>query len=94
MTDHPFGRGPDPLALALRVWGDAVLAAKAEERRLEHVAAELRRARALLSEQGVHSVEIEFGRVMQAALDVHAGAAFWDRAPIDPTPQALAVGER
>ena len=94
MSDQPFGRGPDPLAIALRVWGDAVLAAKAEEQRLERVADELRRARALLAEHGVRNVEVEFGRAMAAALEVHAGVAFWDRAPTDPTPMALAEGER
>jgi hypothetical protein len=94
MTDQPHGRGPDPLAIAMRAWADAVLAAKAEEQRLERIANDLRHAQALLAEHGVHRVEVEFGRTMTAALEVSAGIAFWDRQPIDPTPMALSEAER
>jgi len=84
------GRGPDPREIALRRNSAAILAALKEEERLERVLSELRDAQAWAAELGLTPAAPTFGRVMQAAADVHRGAAFWDREVPEPTPLEVA----
>jgi hypothetical protein len=84
------GRGPDPRALALQRNADAILAALAEEERLRRILDELRDAQAWAAELGLSPAAPTFGRVMEAAAQVHRGVAFWDREVPEPTPLEVA----
>ena len=89
-----YGRGPEEdRALALRQYTDAHLALLAEAPRLERLLDDLRRAQDRLHTAGIASVEADYGRVLNAARQVHAGVAFWHRDLPDPTPAALTQGD-
>ena len=76
-------------ALALRRFGDELLALRELDEALGRRIDSFLQAQAGLSKAGIVAVEARFSRELESALQVRRGEAFWDRSPLDPTPAAL-----